>query len=243
VSADERAAPGDHLVEHRAEREDVGAMIQFTSARLLRRKIRDGADHQPRRGLRAAGGESSRGNSRLRAGREDPPHEAEVQDLQPAVGGQEDVVGRQVAMDDAALVGCGQALRHGNPVLDRSCGIQRAVNQTCTQRHAVEQLHHGVGRVALVAELEDRDDVRMRERRDGQGFTLEARERLRVGRCGRRQHLDGDIAMEPEVARPIDFAHAPRPQGANDLECPQAGSCRQRHDGRDYIGRPEAGRD
>ena len=116
-------------------------------------------------------------------------------------------------MDDAALVGGGQALRHRNPVLDRFCGIQRAVGQTRTQRHAVEQLHHGVGRVALVAELEDRDDVRMRERRDGQRLTLEARERLRVGRRGRRQHLDGDIAMEPEVARPIDLAHAPGPQG------------------------------
>ncbi len=44
--AGERQRPGRHLVQHDAEREDVGARVQFVAPRLLRRHVR----HGPQRG-------------------------------------------------------------------------------------------------------------------------------------------------------------------------------------------------
>ena len=38
--------PGRHLVEHGAEGEQIGALVEFFAARLLRRHVGDGAEHQ-----------------------------------------------------------------------------------------------------------------------------------------------------------------------------------------------------
>ena len=38
----------------------------------------------------------------------------------------------------------------------------------------------------------------------------------RVGRQAVRQDLDGDVAIQLRVARAIDLAHAPGPEGGND---------------------------
>ena len=46
--ADERRSPADQLVEHRAERVEVAPRGDFAARRLLRRHVRDGADHHPR---------------------------------------------------------------------------------------------------------------------------------------------------------------------------------------------------
>ena len=77
--------PVEHLVEHRAEREDVGAVVDRLAAHLLRRHVADGAEHGAgrrcsvarsvatcrcrRRALRRAVAPArSRGSSRARRG-------------------------------------------------------------------------------------------------------------------------------------------------------------------------------
>ena len=39
-------------------------------------------------------------------------------------------------------------------------------------------------------------------------FALEACQPLRISRESRREHLDGDLAPELRIARPINLAHA-----------------------------------
>ena len=47
---------GRHLVEHDAERKEIGARIEVLAARLLRRHVRDGADGRPRHARELLGG-------------------------------------------------------------------------------------------------------------------------------------------------------------------------------------------
>ena len=72
----ERRAVGEHLVEYRAEREDVAAVIDFLASRLLRAHVR-------RRSDRAAFPRESRLSSKLR--------QPEIYDLHLAVVRDEDV--------------------------------------------------------------------------------------------------------------------------------------------------------
>ena len=48
----------------------------------------------------------------------------------------------------------------------------------------------------------------MIERRNRPCFPLEPIARRTIGRCLRRQHLDGYGSVQPRVARPVDVTHA-----------------------------------
>ena len=92
-----------------------------------------------------------------------------------------------------------------------------AVVQLLPQRGAVEQLHDGEGDVVLDPDIEDAEDVGMRERGDRLRLALEARARGRIGGQRGRQNLEGDVAIEFGVPRPIDLAHPARADGGEDL--------------------------
>ena len=57
--AGERALPGQHLVEHRAERPDVAAFVDSFAARLFRAHVRGSAEHDAASGHH--GGRRDRG--------------------------------------------------------------------------------------------------------------------------------------------------------------------------------------
>jgi hypothetical protein len=97
----ERAGPGQHLVGHRTERVDVAAMVVALAANALGRQIVRRADHAIRVRL-----------ARRRLLGADQPGDAEIDHLDhaaaAAAGGQHDVVGLDVEMDDAFVVGRAQ---------------------------------------------------------------------------------------------------------------------------------------
>ena len=93
----ERRRAREHLVEDGAEGEHVRTSIRGVSADLLGRHVRDGSEE------RAAGGGNRGGDPR---GRQQLGH-TEVEDLQSAVLGEEQVLRLQIAVDDsAAMRGC-----------------------------------------------------------------------------------------------------------------------------------------
>ena len=101
VSPAKRGSPREHLVEHAAERPDVGALVDRLPARLLRAHVGGGPEDQPF--ARAA----DRHRRRLRR---DPVagvvtgdrfRQAEVEHLHDAVGRDLDVGRLQIAVDDA----------------------------------------------------------------------------------------------------------------------------------------------
>ena len=61
-------------------------------------------------------------------------------------------------------------------------------------------------------------------------FLLEALQPLGVGDQAGRQDLDRDVATEPRVARPIDFAHAARAKERDDLISAESSAGREGHE-------------
>src|SRR5262249_58732064 len=103
----------------------------------------------------------------------------------------------------------------------------RRVRQARAQGLALEQLRDRIEEVSLAAEVVERQDVGMRERRDRSRFVLEAPGELRVARETLRQHLDRNLASEPGVPRAVDLAHPARAERAEDLVGTEAGARRQ----------------
>ena len=88
--------------------------------------------------------------------------------------------------------------------------------------------------VACFSHVVQRADVRMRERGDGLGFSLEPVAELRVVGDPGGEDLDRDRAIEAGVARPVDLAHPARTERGHDFvrTKARAGSEGQRQ--RDY---------
>ena len=193
VVAEEGRAAGDHLVEHRAERVEIAARVGRAAERLLGRHVGDGADHHAlHRHARAVDGDG----------------EAEVAERGVAVGVEPDVAGLEVAVDDAAAV---RVLRAPGRPARRSSSRGRAAmrcwsafaSRSSTEPPAM-QLRDDERRAALVAGVEDGDDVRV---------VAEAAHRLRlaphaddavgVEAVGLDQR-EGDVAVELGVVGEVD---------------------------------------
>jgi hypothetical protein len=124
------------------------------------------------------------------------PGETEVKDLHPALGGDHDVVGFQVAVDDAVAVGVGERLgdrdRGADPFPDR----HRPAADAVPQGLPLDQLHDQELDPVLLADLVD----------DGDAGVVQGRRRLRLAaepqdpfaRPGpfRRQYLDRDVPVQ-----------------------------------------------
>ena len=96
-----------------------------------------------------------------------------------------------------------------------------ALLEAVAQRLAFEQLHHRVDDTAVVADVVQRQDVRMVQRGDRLRFALEALQAIGDVSGVRRKHLDGHFAAQPGVSRPVDFAHAAAADRAENLVRPQ----------------------
>jgi hypothetical protein len=191
VVAEERRSARHHLVEHRAERVEVAARLGRTAERLLRRHVRDRADdHALERQARAIAGD----------------REAEVAELRRAVGHEPHVGRLDVAVDDAAgvrvleratqLVGDAERLLERQPVWLRR--VQQIVD-----RAAGHVLAHDVGPALVVADVEDRDDVRVvAELAHGTRLAAYALEPGLVEAVGLDER-NRDVALEPRVGREV----------------------------------------
>ena len=77
--------------------------------------------------------------------------------------------------------------------------------------------------------VEDFEDVWMRQGGHGSGLTLKALEPVRIRRDGGGQHLDRDLSFELGIPGSIDLAHPARPERAEHLVTPQTVSPGQGH--------------
>jgi len=139
--------------------------------------------------------------------------ETEVENLHASVAKQKDVVRLEIAVDEPLVVRRGESAGDLHRAVGGSANRQRPLCEAIAERLAVEQFHHGVGAGFVRPDVEDREDVRMRQRRDGLALALEPREAVPV--AGKRSGRDFDRheAIEPWIARFVDFAH---PAGADD---------------------------
>ena len=140
--------------------------------------------------------------------------EPEVQDLHLAGTRHEDVGGRHVAVDDAGGVGRIERVGHLAADVDDLRQRQGRLFQAVAQRLPVEQLHDEEGLRVAEAELVNRADVRVVERRRGPGLAFEPEVGLPVVRVGACQELDRHMAAEREVERLVDLSHPAAAQPA-----------------------------
>ena len=210
----ERTTPAQHLVDDDAERELVAAKVHGPAGRLLGRHVPDRAEDHP--GV-CGRGVADRLGLRMRGGRRRPLRDAEVEDLHVPVGGQEDVLGLEIAVRDAAGVRGGEAAGDLPGQVQRPPEAERAGVERVPQRLPAEELGDQVGHGPLGADVEDGEDVGMIERRGGARLHFESAKAVRVGDELARQHLHRDVASQPRVVALVDLAHPAGAQQADDF--------------------------
>jgi hypothetical protein len=155
--------------------------------------------------------------------------EAEVEELRAALC-DHDVAGLQVAMDDAGPMRGRQRVGHLNRDGQRLGDRERAFRNPRLERLAVEILDDEKREALVFADVVERADVRVLERRDQPRLALEALAELRVGGERRRQDLQGDDAIETRVVGSIDLAHSALPERREDLIGAEAASGLEHHE-------------
>jgi hypothetical protein len=71
-----------------------------------------------------------------------------------------------------------------------------------------DELHREVASGVVLADLVDRDDVRVVEQGDGLGLVAEPADLVFGGQCGGADHLERNLAVQADLARLVDDAHA-----------------------------------
>ena len=196
------APAGEHLVEHHAQRPEVGGGADAQPLELLGRHVGGGAHRDPLLGEGAG---------------VDPAGEAEVEELHPAVREHHDVLRLEVPVDDAGGMGGGES--RGELAGDRrrlgACEAPvRPPGEELGERRAVV-VGHGEKTLALVlADLVDGPDVRMVQGGRGLGLAAEAGLVGRARIAPLTEELEGDLPTQLDVLGEIDDAHAAAAEGA-----------------------------
>jgi len=203
VLAVERHAAGEALIRDDAEGIDVGAPVERLRAGLLRTHVMRRADGHP-------GARELAARRRLR----DP----EIGDHRQPVLVEHDVVGLDVAVDDAALVRVREGARHLDQDLTDLGRRERAARgQHGRQRLTAQELHDEIDHPAGLADAIDRDDAGVFELGGRTRFALEPLDELLVEREGERQDLDRHVALQLFLARLEDDGHPAAAQLVDDL--------------------------
>ncbi len=202
---------GAALVEDRAHRVEIRAVVHVrVPTRLFGRHVRRRPEHGAR--PRELGG-----RPRDVAGHHARDAEVEhLDDLLVLVVRQEDVVGLEVAVDDAAGVHRGEGAKerdaHPHDLLD---GQPVEPLHTLGEGLARQVLHDEVratGRILVV--VQHVDDAAARHRRRGPRFLVEATQDVRVGGQARQEHLDRHATAHGDVHGLEDRSHAADPEHA-----------------------------
>ena len=195
--------PRQHLVEQRAEGEEVAARVHVAPPHLLGRHVGGGAKDAP--GVRVAPrrrvGSALEGRSRTQQ-----LGEAEVDDLGVSRLGEHHVLRLQVAVNDAARVRLDQALGHLDREVERAGGLDRGARDRGGERPAAHQLHGDEGRSLGLVDLVDHRDGGVRERGSRARFLLEPSLLLGLAHGGGAEHLERDLPAQRRVEGAVDDA-------------------------------------
>ena len=153
----------------------------------------------------------------------------EVEHLDDSVRADLDVGRLEVAVDDPVLVRrferLGDLFRDRQRLLERDRPVRDARREVL----AVDELHHERLLAARLLEAEHRRDVRMVKLGQKLRLQREPLQTLDVLDKRRGEHLDRDVAIQPRIARAVDFSHSARADGLEDHERSKPGCRSQGH--------------
>ena len=136
--------------------------------------------------------------------------EAEVGNLRRAVGGDQDVRGLEVAVDNLQAVRLGHAEGHVEHGLNGEPGVPGGAVQAAGQAAAGGVLHHEEGSAVVRARGEHLDDVRVLDPRHGLGLGQESTLGVEPRRRARQRPLQCHDPAEAGLPRAVD-PRPPRP--------------------------------
>ena len=199
-----RRPSGQQLKQDRTSRVDVRPRVHAFRLGLLGGHVRGRSEDDP-------DARQVLGHARRAHAFEEVRHpEVEKPDVIGVIGQrlQEDVGGLQIAMSDRLVVSGGQRPQRLADDVERARRRHGPFADQIRQRLPRKQLHHQVRHTAVDPKGGERDDVRVRERRERPRLALETATPL--GRRGRalRQHLDRHQAIELHLPAPVDHADA-----------------------------------
>ena len=133
---------------------------------------------------------------------------------------QEDIRRLDVPMHDAFAMGRPQRIADLYSILDDLVCRQRPRRDSVLYRLPFQQFHHQIWIIVLFANIENRTDIRMIQRRGRTSLLQKAFSHSR-NRIVVVQQFDRDFAMQTLVPRPEHQAHTAATQLAQDLVRPE----------------------
>ena len=237
VLALESRLAGDELVEQGPQRVHVGARVDGLAAGLLRRHVRE----RPEQGSPSRPGGVAAPRRAVRMAEHVVLGEAEIQDLEPTVRGHHDVRGFDVAVHDAAGMGCPKGFREA--VHDLEGLLQRRWLPPCVLRQGLARhvLHRDEPDRTLfpfdLVDLVDDGDARVGEGGGCPRLAQEPGVGLLVGLHVVPQRLQGHGAVQPDVLGEVNLTHATAAEPLEDAVAPD-----RRADHKGSIMDPAGGR-
>src|SRR5262249_10813735 len=133
---------------------------------------------------------------------------AEVGDLGYAVGSEQDVGGLEITVDNPGPVGRIHGHDQGYHPFGCLPGRLGRSAQPIGEAPAFEQLEGDIRRAVVLSDVEDLEDIRMAQGRDGFRFDLETGELDIVGRSASSDHFQGDQPVEAAMPGLVNYPHA-----------------------------------
>ncbi len=166
---------------------EIAPTVDLLPAGLFRAEIMGGAHHLIGGAQRRCAGEGAR--------------QAEIGDDGLAVGAEQDVVGLDVAMDDAAGMGDGQGCGHIGADPDAFCLWESAGQRKPASEGEGMQIHGDEHRAVYLPDIANGDDIAMPETGRGGRFSTETGFREVVSGKFRAQDFQGDRDLQILVNR------------------------------------------
>src|SRR5260370_31992522 len=147
-----------------------------------------------------------------------------------------------MAVDGAATVGFVERIGDLRAVFQGLIEWERTLFQPLGESFTFDALHHQIIGAILLADVMERADVWMVQAGDGFRFAFEALLANRIRAELRGKDLDGDAALQPRIARPIDFAHSAGTERSSNLVRAKMCTWGQGHDWRRLYSRNSVAR-
>ena len=134
--------------------------------------------------------------------------QTEVEDFDAIVASDEDVVGLEIAVDDAFFVGGGEAFGDVESVLDQFAARKSSGGQNFAKRLAFEKFGDKKADAVLLPDVVNSEDVGMIQRAQDFRLMLETMKAVGIRGESGGQNFQSDRAIETRVTGAINLAHA-----------------------------------